>query len=109
LYLFLPICLIIYYLIGSRIRSAAESASSGIKGHATQAQNLILIAASFFFYGWGEPIWVGMLVASSFVGWLVGLWVERSQTMTGKKNSRFFCCSLQSWLTRHIQIQRLYR
>ena len=90
LYLFLPVCLIIYYLIGSRIRSATELQTASVWGHATKAQNLILIASSFFFYGWGEPIWVMLLVISSFVGWLVGLWVERSKTLTGKKLALFF-------------------
>lgn len=85
LYLFLPVCLIIYYLIGSRIGRRRDDGDTSLRGQATQAQNLILIAASFFFYGWGEPIWVGLLVISSSVGWVVGLWVERCRTVTGKK------------------------
>lgn len=85
LYLFLPVCLIIYYLIGSRIRNTVESGPDLPSGHATKAQNLILVAASFFFYGWGEPIWVALLVVSSGVGWLVGLWVEQAKTLFGKK------------------------
>ena len=85
LYLFLPVCLIIYYLIGSRIGRHRADGATPQSGQATQAQNLILIAASFFFYGWGEPVWVGLLVISSSVGWLVGLWVERCKTLTGKK------------------------
>ncbi len=85
LYLFLPVCLIIYYLIGSRIGRRSDDGVTPLRGHATQAQNLILIAASFFFYGWGEPIWVGLLVISSSVGWFVGLWVERCKTQRGKK------------------------
>jgi alginate O-acetyltransferase complex protein AlgI len=85
LYLFLPACLIIYYLIGSRIGPRSQDGVAPVRGHATQAQNLILIVSSFFFYGWGEPIWVVLLVISSSVGWFVGLWVERSKTTLGKK------------------------
>lgn len=85
LYLFLPVCLIIYYLIGSRIGRIKENDAPTVRGRATHAQNLILIASSFFFYGWGEPIWVGLLVVSSSVGWLVGLWIERCQTLVWKK------------------------
>ncbi|MFY9138343.1 MBOAT family O-acyltransferase [Zwartia sp.] len=90
LYLFLPVSLIIYYLIGSRIRSPSETGATSTRGHATKAQNLILIAASFFFYGWGEPVWVALLVLSSWVGWLVGIWVEQAKTTTGKKIAVFF-------------------
>jgi alginate O-acetyltransferase complex protein AlgI len=90
LYLFLPVCLIIYYLIGSRIRNSAEAGTSMSRAHATKAQNFILVAASFFFYGWGEPIWVALLVVSSWVGWLVGIWVEQAKTITGKKIALIF-------------------
>jgi alginate O-acetyltransferase complex protein AlgI len=90
LYLFLPVCLIIYYLIGSRIRSAKEIAAASPPGHATKAQNLILIAASIFFYGWGEPIWIALLVVSSCVGWFVGIWVEQAKTTAGKKIALIF-------------------
>jgi alginate O-acetyltransferase complex protein AlgI len=85
LYLFLPVCLIIYYLIGSKIGRRMDHGGLSDHSHATQAQNLILIASSFFFYGWGEPIWVVLLVLSSSVGWLVGLWLERCKTVFGKK------------------------
>jgi alginate O-acetyltransferase complex protein AlgI len=85
LYLFLPTCLIIYYLIGSRIGRRTDHGGLTEHSHATQAQNLILIASSFFFYGWGEPIWIVLLVLSSSVGWLVGLWLERCKTVFGKK------------------------
>lgn len=85
LYLFLPACLIIYYLIGSKIGRRVDHGGSTDHSHATQAQNLILIASSFFFYGWGEPIWVVLLILSSSVGWLVGLWLERCKTVFSKK------------------------
>jgi alginate O-acetyltransferase complex protein AlgI len=85
LYLFLPVCLIIYYLIGSKIGRRTEHGGLADHSYATQAQNLILVASSFFFYGWGEPIWVVLLVLSSSVGWLVGLWLERCKTVFGKK------------------------
>ena len=85
LYLFLPVCLIIYYLIGSKIGRRTEHGGLADHSYATQAQNLILVASSFFFYGWGEPIWVVLLILSSSVGWLVGLWLERCKTVFGKK------------------------
>lgn len=85
LYLFLPVCLIIYYLIGSKIGRRTEHGGLADHSYATQAQNLILVASSFFFYGWGEPIWVVLLILSSSVGWLVGLWLEGCKTVFGKK------------------------
>jgi alginate O-acetyltransferase complex protein AlgI len=46
---------------------------------------MVLIATSFFFYGWGEPIWVALLVLSSGLGWLIGIWIEHSKSILGKK------------------------
>ncbi len=59
LYIFLPVNLILYYAT----RSYA-------------VRNFVLVAMSFLFYAWGEPVWV-LLLASGVMVWLCSLLVER--------------------------------
>jgi len=68
LYIFLPVNLILYYAT----RSYA-------------VRNFVLVAMSFLFYAWGEPVWVLLLLASGFMVWLCSLLVERfAGTRRGK-------------------------
>jgi alginate O-acetyltransferase complex protein AlgI len=60
LFLFLPLNLILYF------------STKNIK-----IKNAILIVFSLFFYAWGEPIWVGLLILSSFIDYLNGLLIEK--------------------------------
>ncbi len=60
LYAFLPACLVIYYVWSNRTW-----------------QNWVLIVFSLIFYAWGEPVWVSLLILSSFVDYLNGLWIAR--------------------------------
>ena len=60
LYIFLPVNLILYYAT----RSYA-------------VRNFVLVAMSFLFYAWGEPVWVLLLLASGFMVWFCSLLVER--------------------------------
>lgn len=60
LFVFLPLCLICYYITPwLRVR------------------NLVLVAFSIVFYAWGEPIWVTLLLGSAFVDYWNGRWIER--------------------------------
>lgn len=62
LFLFLPAVLILYYnpIIKSRT-----------------FRNAILIFSSIFFYAWGEPFFVILMLASVFLNWLFGLGVAK--------------------------------
>lgn len=62
LYLFLPLGLALYFLC-----------------RATWARNAVLVALSFAFYAWGEPIWVTLLFASAAVDYVHGLLIERTR------------------------------
>lgn len=59
LYIFLPVNLILYYAT----RSYA-------------VRNFVLVAMSFLFYAWGEPVWVLLLLASGFMVWVCSLLTE---------------------------------
>ena len=60
LYLFLPLCVLLY-LISPSLRS----------------KNAVLIAFSFVFYAWGEPVYVLLLLASAFVNYGAGVVIGR--------------------------------
>ena len=61
LFVFLPAVLLGYYILpGLRLR------------------NLLLLAASLFFYAWGEPIYVFLMLFSIAANYLLGLWIHRS-------------------------------
>lgn len=68
LYIFLPVNLILYYAT-----------------HSYAVRNFVLVAMSFLFYAWGEPVWVLLLLASGFMVWFCSLLVERfAGTRRGK-------------------------
>ena len=62
LFLFLPICLIAYFL----------SPTLKIK-------NLVLLAFSIFFYAWGEPIWVFLLIFSGTVDFVIAKIIDKNR------------------------------
>lgn len=68
LYLFLPLCFICYF-------SAKKIAT----------KNILLIIFSLIFYTWGEPLWVLLLVASSFINYYFGLVTEKYRNQNGAK------------------------
>ena len=59
LYCFLPVVLILYYI------------APGI------LKNTVLLAASLFFYAWGEPVYVLLMVISVTLGYIFGLLLEK--------------------------------
>lgn len=60
LFIFLPLNLLLYY-------------SSKNKKY----RNYILIVFSLIFYGWGEPIWISLLILSSLFDWGNAIFIER--------------------------------
>ncbi|MBQ9862139.1 MAG: MBOAT family protein [Clostridia bacterium] len=68
IYLFLPVVLVIYY---------------GFLRKNRKLQNYFLTLASLFFYAWGEPKFVLVMMLSILVNWLMGLMVAHHKS---KKN-----------------------
>lgn len=66
---FLPVCLILYYLTPNRGR------------------NLVLFLCSLFFYAWGEPVYVVLMLFSTALDYTCGLMIEKYR---GKSLSRLF-------------------
>lgn len=59
LYIFLPIVLILYYLVPDRFR------------------NFFILISGLFFYAWGEPIYVFVMIASTLIDYFAGLVIFR--------------------------------
>ncbi len=59
LFFFLPVTLLVYYLIPKRFR------------------NLVLVVASLFFYAWGEPVYLLLLILSVVLNDLFGRMIGR--------------------------------
>jgi alginate O-acetyltransferase complex protein AlgI len=65
LYYFLPVVLGLYFIVPK------------------QWKNIVLLVSSMFFYFYGEPVYVILMVASILSGYLHGLWINRA------RNTRF--------------------
>ena len=67
LYYFLPSVLILYFLVPQKLK------------------NTVLLISSLVFYGWGEPKYVIMMVASIIIGFVSGLLIEATNEKSKKK------------------------
>ena len=67
LYYFLPAVLLVYFLVPSRLR------------------NGVLLLSSLIFYGWGEPKYVVLMVATIAAFYLCGLAIDRAKSQRAKK------------------------
>ncbi len=75
LFLFLPIVLIAYY------NPVFKSLSF---------KNAVLIVSSIFFYAWGEPRYVLLMLGSILINWALGLAVEKNKTNGKGKTALVF-------------------
>lgn len=64
LYLFLPIVLFFNFIVFKKSRLL---------------QNIFLLFASLFFYAWGEPKFVLVMIASIIINWFFGLMVSKQR------------------------------
>ncbi len=62
IFIFLPTVIFVYYVILKKSR---------------KLQNLFLFFASLFFYAWGEPKFVLIMILSIIVNWIFGLLVDK--------------------------------
>ena len=60
LFFFLPITLILYYIVPFC------------------AKNYLLLAASLIFFAWGEPLYIILMILSTFVSWLMGVLILKT-------------------------------
>lgn len=63
LFLFLPVVLIVYYILRKK----------------RTLQNIFLFIVSLFFYAWGEPAFVVVLIESIILNWFLALIVDKNR------------------------------
>ena len=78
LYYFLPVVLILYFIAPKKLK------------------NSVLLLTSLVFYGWGEPKYVVLMIASILIGYVSGLLIE---AFSQKKLSKLFL-----WLSVSINL-----
>lgn len=108
LFYFLPCILLAYYITPGKWR------------------NLTLFLGSLFFYAWGEPIYVGLMIFSSLVDYANGLWIARNREHPKKaklflllsvlvnlsllgffKYADFFIANFNQWFQWHLPLLQL--
>ena len=67
LYYFLPSVLILYFLVPKKLK------------------NTVLLISSLVFYGWGEPKYLILMVASIIIGYVSGLLIEATNKKSKKR------------------------
>ena len=76
LFMYLPIVLIIYYAVPLKFR------------------NLFLFFANLVFYGWGEPIYVTLMLFSTVVDYTCGYFIDKYRTKNKKIAKTFLITSI---------------
>jgi len=71
LFAFLPTVLIGYYLLNPIFR------------------NVFLLCSSLFFYTWGEPKFIFVMIASIAINYIIGMLIDKIYLLMGKKGSVF--------------------
>ncbi|MDT0650817.1 MBOAT family O-acyltransferase [Autumnicola edwardsiae] len=75
--IFLPVVFILYWFI--------------FKGH-TKWQNLLVLVASYIFYGWWDYRFLALVAASTLVDYILGLAIAKKKLLTWRK--AFLICSI---------------
>ena len=68
LFVYLPVVLLIYYLVPRVLR------------------NPILLLFSLLFYGWGEPVYLFLMIGDILLNYICGYWIHRHQ-LQGRKGT----------------------
>lgn len=68
MFIFLPLVYLLVYILPS-----------------IRVKNAVLLLASLLFYAWGEPVYVFLLIFSTFVNWLLALPAERVRESKAKR------------------------
>src|SRR5689334_20111840 len=68
LFLFLPVVLTVFLCLPT-----------------LRLRNLWLLAASIFFYAWGEPSFVWLMLVSIAINYAFGAWIEEEQNLARRR------------------------
>ena len=96
LFYFLPAILILYYLSPKK------------------SKNAVLFFGSLFFYAWGEPVHVGLLILSTVFNYFFGIQIEKAENDKKKKHEICFdlvrsCSYAWIYVFRRYAVRVVYR
>ncbi len=77
LFWYLPAVLLLYFLVPPAARLLSRDRMR--ESHVLALRNAVLLAVSLLFYGWGEPIYVLLMVGTVVADFLFGLWIAASR------------------------------
>lgn len=83
LFLFLPVLLIFYYAPAFVLRRECRPAGTNMFAPASYRvyKNFILLLSSLFFYAWGEPVFIFIMLISIIINWFIALIIENSKKL----------------------------
>ncbi|MER2108118.1 MAG: MBOAT family O-acyltransferase [Solibacillus sp.] len=64
LFVFLPLVLLLYFIVPFKFK------------------NIVLLVFSLFFYAWGEPVYIFLMLISIVVNYVLGIWVEKKRKLS---------------------------
>lgn len=72
LYFFFPVAFVLYLLVPKNTK------------------NLVLLLASIYFYAWGEPVYIVLMLFSAVFNYVMGLDIDRRKDFAQRKQSMLF-------------------
>ncbi len=75
LFRYLPVVILLYYLVPKRFR------------------NTVLFVSSLFFYGWGEPVYISLLLFSTLVDYTHGRWLAKALAAGNQRRAKMTVAS----------------
>jgi alginate O-acetyltransferase complex protein AlgI len=72
MFMFLPLVLLGYFVF--------------LKKCSLKVKNRFLLLASLFFYGWGEPIYVFLMIGCIFFNYCFGLWADKARIEENRRS-----------------------
>ena len=77
LYLFFPLCMVLYFLPVHKLRKKGKQEQPAPVS--IPWRNWVLIAFSFLFYAWGEPMYILLMLATAFIDYILALQIEKTE------------------------------
>ncbi|GHT57261.1 hypothetical protein FACS18945_1100 [Bacteroidia bacterium] len=94
--IFMPIVFLIYWAlgrVGARFIAPDDKfASKGRDESRPYAQNLFLLAASYFFYAWWDWRFLSLIVICSLTNYGAGLLLMKNENARARKTILTLCC-----------------
>ena len=76
LFWYLPAVLFLYFVVPRAVSALFPRVT---RGCILALQNTVLLAVSLLFYGWGEPLYVFLMIATVAADFIFGIWITKTR------------------------------